>query len=95
MRAHFGIRRVVTVFLDGLPGPDSHATVTERLKALSGATSTYTSTTGNGTTLTVRLAPVDDVRRLADQITFGKVRDVDPLQHAITVGVDPAKLKAD
>jgi serine/threonine protein kinase len=94
MRNHFGPRRVVTVFLDGLPGTASHAEVLERLKALSGATSTYTSTTGSdGKSLTVRLAPVDDIQRLADQITFGKVRDVDQQQRAITVGADPAKLK--
>jgi len=95
MRQRFGAARVVTVYVDGLPGPEAHAAVTERLKARSGATSTYTTTTGDGKTLTVRLAPVDDVRRLAKQIQFGTVRDVDPVQHAITLGADPAKLKAD
>jgi hypothetical protein len=93
LAARHGKERVVAVYVDELPG-DVGSFVTDRLKSLSGASSSFTSGGGGGggTSVTVHLAPVGDLQRLADRIDFGKVRNVDLAKRTISVDADAAKL---
>jgi tRNA A-37 threonylcarbamoyl transferase component Bud32/HEAT repeat protein len=89
MRRDNGPQRVVTVFVDDLPG-DVRSFVVERLGELSGASQTFT--TGSPMSLTIHLAPVANIDALAKKIDFGKVARVDPEKRTIEVIADAKRL---
>jgi serine/threonine protein kinase len=82
MEREHGANRIVHLYIDDLPD-DQQEQIVQRLKTLTGATSTFTS--GNNKSLSIHLAPVRDIDALAKQIDFGKVTSIDPKTRAIEV----------
>jgi serine/threonine protein kinase len=82
MVAEHGESRVVRVFVDDLTA-DGRTLVVDRLRELSGASST--SSSGSARSVSVILAPVRDLEGLAKQIDFGTVVKIDPAKRIIEV----------
>jgi len=82
MEREHGANRIVHIYIDDLPD-DQKEDIIHRLKALTGATSTFTS--GNNKSVSVHLAPVRDIDALARQIDFGKVTSINPKTRVIEV----------
>jgi serine/threonine protein kinase len=77
-----GVNRVVRVFVDNVSEGNKQE-IFDRLKVLSGATSTIMSR--SNATLSIYLAPVPDLDALVKNIDFGKVTAVDPQKRVIDV----------
>ena len=83
-----GVNRVVRLFVDNVT-EDNKQEIFDRLKVLSGATSTIMSR--SNTTLSIYLAPVPDLDALVKKIDFGKVTAIDPQKRVIEVNAAAPK----
>jgi hypothetical protein len=83
MVREFGEERIVRVNVDEIEGEEARKGIVARLKEVSGATST--SMRSSGRFMRVDLAPVRDVKGLAERIDFGRVTKVDEKGRVIEV----------
>ncbi|HEV3345192.1 MAG TPA: M56 family metallopeptidase [Pirellulales bacterium] len=84
-----GAQRVVQVVVSGLP-EGTHNYVYDHLWRLL-PNLTYFGT-GGGDTVTVHLAPIDDLDAFAARIDLGEIRSIDREQRTITVAADRTRL---
>ena len=82
MAREFGEGRVVRVLVDEVE-EGARKAIVERLKELSGASSAASSSSGRF--MRVDLAPVRDVKGLAERVDFGRVTKVDYRGRVIVV----------
>lgn len=83
MVREFGEERIVRVNVDDVEGEEARKGIVQRLKELSGAGSTSSSSSGRF--MRVDLAPVRDLKGLAERIDFGRVTKVDEKGRVIEV----------
>ncbi len=83
----YGPERTVTIQISGVADADAREQIQEKLKTMTDSSGHSMSTSSSGDSMTVKLAPVDDVEAFAKKIDFGKVTDTDLQQRLVKVSV--------
>jgi serine/threonine protein kinase len=88
-KSDYGPDSAITLYIRQVP-EGAETALTEKLKALTGAQSSFRRSSNGFVTLC--LAPVHDLSALKTKIDFGAVTATDPAARSITIVADPTKL---
>ncbi len=85
LRDRFGSERVAELHMDSVPPEKGHA-LYQRVMKLAGVGNGVSSS--RGSSVTIAVAPIDDLQALADLIDFGEVLNIDPDARRIQIKID-------